>query len=112
MPGLANRGRVADWRDWPTWRAAERETYIRAASLGGTISWAWEHSHWVIATGEPRVGPRCCFRPWSFRSANSDGPGVYTPDDLAVGIVPPGPVVVFDLDNYYMDGASDRAVGG
>jgi dimethylamine/trimethylamine dehydrogenase len=34
-----------------------------------------------------------------------DGPGVYTPDDLAAGIVPPGPVVVFDFDNYYMGGA-------
>ena len=32
-------------------------------------------------------------------------PGVYTPDDLAAGVVPQGPVVVFDFDNYYMGGA-------
>lgn len=31
--------------------------------------------------------------------------GVYTPDDLAAGIAPPGPIVVFDFDNYYMGGA-------
>jgi dimethylamine/trimethylamine dehydrogenase len=34
-----------------------------------------------------------------------DGPGVFTPDDLAAGIVPQGPVVVFDFDNYYLAGA-------
>jgi dimethylamine/trimethylamine dehydrogenase len=34
-----------------------------------------------------------------------DGPGIYTPDDLAAGVIPQGPVVVFDFDNYYMGGA-------
>ncbi len=34
-----------------------------------------------------------------------DGPAVYTPDDLAAGTVPQGPVVVFDFDNYYLGGA-------
>jgi dimethylamine/trimethylamine dehydrogenase len=34
-----------------------------------------------------------------------DGPAVYTPDDLAAGVVPQAPVVVFDFDNYYMGGA-------
>ena len=28
-----------------------------------------------------------------------------TPDDLAAGMVPQGPVVVFDFDNYYLAGA-------
>jgi dimethylamine/trimethylamine dehydrogenase len=32
-------------------------------------------------------------------------PRVYTPDDLAAGVVPQGPVVVFDFDNYYLAGA-------
>jgi dimethylamine/trimethylamine dehydrogenase len=31
-------------------------------------------------------------------------PGVYTPDDIAAGVVPEGPVLVFDHDNYYMGG--------
>jgi dimethylamine/trimethylamine dehydrogenase len=34
-----------------------------------------------------------------------DGPTVYTPDDLAAGVVPQGPVMVFDFDNYYLAGA-------
>ena len=29
-------------------------------------------------------------------------PRVYTPDDLATGLVPAGPVAVFDFDNYYL----------
>jgi dimethylamine/trimethylamine dehydrogenase len=31
-------------------------------------------------------------------------PAVYTPDDLAAGAVPEGPVAVFDYDNYYIGG--------
>ncbi len=30
---------------------------------------------------------------------------MYTPDDLAAGAVPEGPVLVFDFDNYYLGGA-------
>jgi dimethylamine/trimethylamine dehydrogenase len=33
------------------------------------------------------------------------GATVYTPDDIAAGVVPEGPVVVFDFDNYYLGGA-------
>jgi dimethylamine/trimethylamine dehydrogenase len=33
-----------------------------------------------------------------------DRPGVYTPDDLAAGAVPEGPVLVYDFDNYYLGG--------
>ena len=29
---------------------------------------------------------------------------VYTPDDLAAGLVPDGPVLVYDFDNYYLGG--------
>ena len=34
-----------------------------------------------------------------------DEPAVYTPDDLAAGKLPQGPVLVYDFDNYYMGGA-------
>ena len=32
-------------------------------------------------------------------------PRVLTPDDLAAGVVPEGPVAVFDFDNYYLGSA-------
>jgi dimethylamine/trimethylamine dehydrogenase len=34
-----------------------------------------------------------------------DGAAVYTPDDIAAGAAPQGPIVVFDFDNYYLAGA-------
>ncbi len=52
-----------------------------------------------------RAGLRCCFRRLEFPVGELDGPAVYTPDDLAAGVVPQGPVVVFDFDNYYLAGA-------
>jgi dimethylamine/trimethylamine dehydrogenase len=33
-----------------------------------------------------------------------DGPSVLTPDDIMAGVVPSGPVVVYDDDHYYMGG--------
>jgi dimethylamine/trimethylamine dehydrogenase len=45
------------------------------------------------------------FSTLEFPVGGLDGPGVYTPDDLAAGVVPQGPVVVFDFDNYYLAGA-------
>jgi len=32
-------------------------------------------------------------------SGQATGPRIYTPDDLAAGVVPEGPVAVFDFDN-------------
>jgi dimethylamine/trimethylamine dehydrogenase len=45
------------------------------------------------------------FSTLEFPVGELDGPAVYTPDDLAAGVIPQGPVVVFDFDNYYMAGA-------
>jgi dimethylamine/trimethylamine dehydrogenase len=45
------------------------------------------------------------FSTLEFPAGEVEGPGVYTPDDLAAGVVPQGPVVVFDFDNYYLAGA-------
>src|SRR5260221_13066668 len=45
------------------------------------------------------------FSTLEFPVGELDGPAVYTPDDLAAGVVPQGPVVVFDFDNYYLAGA-------
>jgi dimethylamine/trimethylamine dehydrogenase len=39
-------------------------------------------------------------------------PRVYTPDDLAAGVVPEGPVAVFDFDNYYLGSAIAEMLAG
>jgi dimethylamine/trimethylamine dehydrogenase len=38
-------------------------------------------------------------------SGRLDREGVLTPSDLAEGVVPEPPILVFDFDNYYMGGA-------
>ena len=45
------------------------------------------------------------FSTLEFPVGEFDGPAIYTPDDLAAGVVPQGPVLVFDFDNYYLAGA-------
>jgi dimethylamine/trimethylamine dehydrogenase len=45
------------------------------------------------------------FSTLEFPVGELDGASVYTPDDLAAGVVPPSPVVIFDFDNYYLGGA-------
>ncbi len=62
-----------------------------------------EHTHVVVATGARWT--RMLFSTLEFPVGELDVPGVYTPDDLAAGAVPTGPVVVFDFDNYYLAGA-------
>jgi dimethylamine/trimethylamine dehydrogenase len=71
---------------------------------------ALEHTHVVVATGARWA--KMLFSTMEFPVGELDARGVYTPDDLAAGIVPPGPVVVFDFDNYYMAGAIAEQLAG
>jgi dimethylamine/trimethylamine dehydrogenase len=52
------------------------------------------------------------FSTLEFPAGELEGPGVYTPDDLAAGAVPQGPVVVFDFDNYYLGGVIAQQLAG
>jgi dimethylamine/trimethylamine dehydrogenase len=102
LPGLATWGRVADWRLGQLRERANVNLYPGSELQPDDIL-ALEHSHVVVATGARWT--KMLFSTLEFPVGELDGPGVYTPDDLAAGIVPPGPVVVFDFDNYYMAGA-------
>jgi dimethylamine/trimethylamine dehydrogenase len=62
-----------------------------------------EHARVVIATGAHWT--RSLYSTLELPVGELTGPGVYTPDDIAAGVVPEGPVVVFDFDNYYMGSA-------
>jgi dimethylamine/trimethylamine dehydrogenase len=102
LPGLATWGRVVDWRmgqlrDRPNVNLYP-DSHLTADDILGL-----EHSHVVIATGARWT--KMLFSPLEFPVGHLETPGVYTPDDLAAGVVPPGPVVVFDFDNYYLAGA-------
>jgi dimethylamine/trimethylamine dehydrogenase len=102
LPGLATWGRVVDWRLGQL-RGRSNVSLYPGSELKVDDILGLEHSHVVIATGARWT--RMLFSTLEFAVGQLDGPGIYTPDDLAAGVVPQGPVVVFDFDNYYMGGA-------
>jgi dimethylamine/trimethylamine dehydrogenase len=102
LPGLATWGRVVDWRLGQL-RSRPNVQLYPASELGVDDIMGLEHSHVVIATGARWT--RMLYSTLEFPVGQLDGPSVYTPDDLAAGVVPPAPVVVFDFDNYYLAGA-------
>jgi len=102
LPGLATWGRVIDWRLGQL-RGRSNVNLYPGSELNVDDILGLEHSHVVIATGARWT--RMLFSTLEFPVGQLHGPGIYTPDDLAAGVLPQGPVVVFDFDNYYMGGA-------
>jgi dimethylamine/trimethylamine dehydrogenase len=61
---------------------------------------AFGAEHVVVATGARWLPSLCGAN--ELPGGCAEGPRVYTPDDLAAGVLPEGPVAVFDFDNYYL----------
>ena len=102
LPGLSAWGRVVDWRLGQLRERANVSLY-QGSELGAEDILGLEHRHVVVATGARWT--RMLFSTLEFPVGELAGPTVYTPDDIAAGVVPEGPVVVFDFDNYYLAGA-------
>jgi dimethylamine/trimethylamine dehydrogenase len=102
LPGLKTWGRVVDWRLGQL-REKPNVNMYPGSALGVDDILGLEHRHVVIATGARWT--KMLFSTLEFPVGVLEGPAVYTPDDLAAGVVPQGPVVVFDFDNYYLAGA-------
>jgi dimethylamine/trimethylamine dehydrogenase len=102
LPGLATWGRVVDWRLGQL-RERSNVNLYPGSELKPDDILALAHGHVVVATGARWT--KMLFSTLEFPVGELSAPGVYTPDDLAAGFVPPGPVVVFDFDNYYLAGA-------
>lgn len=102
MPGLATWGRVLDWRLSQLRRLPNVSLYA-GNELSVQDILGLEHQHVVIATGARWT--RMLYSPLELAVGELEGPGVYTPDDIAAGVDIYGPVVVFDFDNYYMGSA-------
>ena len=102
LPGLATWGRVLDWRLGQLERLSNVNLYMgNELSVDDVLG--LEHARVVIATGARWT--RSLYSTLELPAGELTGPGVYTPDDIAAGVVPDGPVVVFDFDNYYMGSA-------
>ena len=100
LPGLAEWARVRDWRlsqinKMPN-VSIYRENHLSADDVLG-----FDAQRVVLATG-------CHWRRDGFGRSNGtpipglDGENVFTPDDLMRGVVPDGPVLIFDDDSFYL----------
>jgi dimethylamine/trimethylamine dehydrogenase len=102
LPGLAQWARVRDWRLTQIDKLKNVEFYLESVVDEAQIL-EFAADRVVIATGakwrrdgtgrwleEPIPG-------W-------EHPSVLTPDDVMAGVMPTGPVVIYDDDHYYMGG--------
>ena len=103
LPGLAEWGRVRDYRVGQINTMVNVETYLHSRMSADQVL-EFGAGHVVVATG-------CHWRRDGVGRQNhasiqgSDGARVFTPDDIIEGEgLPDGPVVVFDDDHYYMGG--------
>ena len=101
MPGLNAWGRVRDYRVQALQQMANVDVYL-GSELSADDILAMEHANIAIATGAHWT--RFLYSSLEIPVGRLNMPGVYTPDDLANGLLPEGPVLVYDFDNYYMGG--------
>ncbi len=101
MPGLNAWGRVRDYRVQALRQMANVDLYL-GSEMGAQDLLAMEHANIAIATGSRWT--RFLYSALEIPVGQLHQPAVYTPDDLADGRLPEGPVLVFDFDNYYMGG--------
>ena len=99
LPGLKTWGRVLDWRLGQLQRLPNVNLYA-GNELSVDDILGLEHARVVIATGARWT--RSLYSTLELPVGELEGPDVFTPDDLAAGVHPEGPIVVFDFDNYYM----------
>jgi len=102
LPGLAEWGRVRDYRQVQIGEMANVETYLDSRMNAEQVL-EFGTGHVVLATGSKwrsdGVG-----RQNYVAVPGSDSKNVFTPDDIIAGASLTGPVVVFDDDHYYMGG--------
>ena len=109
LPGLNQWHRVVDYRMGQL-RKLPNVSLYPASDLTAQDVRDFGADHVVVATGA-RWLPHLCGAN-ELPSGPLDAPRVYTPDDLAAGVVPEGPIAVFDYDNYYLASAiSEQLVG-
>ena len=99
LPGMKAWNRVAEYRLGQLRQMANVLLYPDS-DLSAQDVLDFGADHVVVATGA-RWLPLLCGAN-ELPAGTAKGPRVYTPDDLAAGILPDGPVAVFDFDNYYL----------
>jgi dimethylamine/trimethylamine dehydrogenase len=110
LPGLNAWARVRDWRVGRIREMANVEVYLDSAlTAEQVLDFGFEHV--ILATGatwrRDGVGVNN-----TAPVPGSDGPAVYTPEDVFAGADIAGPVLVFDDDNFYIGGVIAEKLRG
>jgi dimethylamine/trimethylamine dehydrogenase len=108
LPGLAEWARVRDYRLNQIDKLPNVEMY-RESVVDEEQILEFAADHVVIATGA-RWRRDGLGRWHEAPIPGWDTPSVITPDDIMAGVMPTGPVVVFDDDHYYMGGVIAEAL--
>ena len=108
LPGLAEWGRVVDYRTWQISQMPNVNLYLESPMSVQTVQ-EFGADHVVLAAGARwsadgigRQNPRGV--------PIGDGATILTPEDVMAGTRPDGPVVVFDDDHFYMGGLMAEAL--
>ena len=109
LPGLATWGRVRDYRLYALRQMGNVSLYSNS-ELGVEEVLALGHQRVAIATGARWT--RALYSSLEIPKGELNLPGVYTPDDLALGKMPEGPVLIYDFDNYYLGGLIAESLAG
>ncbi|WP_135500894.1 FAD-dependent oxidoreductase [Roseovarius aestuariivivens] len=103
LPGLAEWGRVVDYRTYQISQMANVEVYLESEMTAADVEDVGA-DHIILATGSAwavdGIG-----RENPLGLTLKDGAVVLSPDDIMAGTVPEGPVIIFDDDHFYMGGA-------
>jgi dimethylamine/trimethylamine dehydrogenase len=101
LPGLSAWRRVLDYRLGQLKTAPNAALYPESSvSAEQVLEFGFERV--VLATGSRWT--KELYSTMEIPAGHLDGPGVYTPDDIAAGTQLEGPIAVFDFDSYYMGG--------
>ncbi|MGF1608213.1 MAG: FAD-dependent oxidoreductase [Kiloniellales bacterium] len=101
LPGLSAWRRVLDYRLGQLRTAPNASLYPESLlSVNEVLEFGVERV--VLATGSRWTTE--LYSTLEMPAGRLEGPGVYTPDDIAAGAQLEGPIVVFDFDSYTMGG--------
>ncbi len=109
LPGLSSWGRVLDYRLSALRTSVDAELFLDSDLTAEDVL-GFGCDRVVVATGSRWT--RELYAPSELPVPGIEHPAIYTPDDLAAGILPEGPVVVFDFDSYVLGGAVAEQLAG
>jgi dimethylamine/trimethylamine dehydrogenase len=108
LPGLGQWARVRDWRLNQIEKLANVDVYLDS-TIDDEQVLEFAPDRVVVATGA-RWRRNGVGRGHASAIPGTDSPSVLTPDDIMAGMLPTGPVVVYDDDHYYMGGVIAEAL--